>query len=145
MLVGIAAPAPSCLPAALSPSRTTHALAQFHRAGLEGQGRGRARGSAGSALREAPPSAPAGSSRTRRGAHPRHPPRDPRLPAILARPRCHLCAASSSNISALMGHAGHVKELWQNMVVLDVYDSKLWDAPNLAWEVVLGALNLVAQ
>ncbi|KAJ6565536.1 hypothetical protein DFH09DRAFT_1363753 [Mycena vulgaris] len=44
----------------------------------------------------------------------------------------HLCAASS-NLAALIRHAGHVKELWQ------------WDALDLAWEVVLGALNLAAQ
>ncbi|KAJ6565613.1 hypothetical protein DFH09DRAFT_1473835, partial [Mycena vulgaris] len=44
----------------------------------------------------------------------------------------HLCAASSSNLSALMGHAGHVKELWEDMVALSVYDPELWDAPHLA-------------
>ncbi|KAJ6509808.1 hypothetical protein DFH09DRAFT_1264948 [Mycena vulgaris] len=55
----------------------------------------------------------------------------------------HLCAVASS--SALMGHAEHVKELWQDMVALGVYDPELWDARDLAWEVVLGALNLAAQ
>ncbi|KAJ7441210.1 hypothetical protein FB451DRAFT_1298914, partial [Mycena latifolia] len=57
----------------------------------------------------------------------------------------HLCAAASGNLSVLMGHAGHVKELWQDMVALGVYDAELWDALDLAWEVVLGALNLAAQ
>ncbi|KAJ6565611.1 hypothetical protein DFH09DRAFT_1363786 [Mycena vulgaris] len=75
----------------------------------------------------------------------------PTLLATLASPPAlhalasHLCAASASNPSALMGHAGHVKELWQEMVALGVYDAELWDALDLAWEVVLGALNLAAQ
>ncbi|KAF7343293.1 Clp1-like protein [Mycena venus] len=46
---------------------------------------------------------------------------------------------------ALMAHAGHVKELWQDMVALGMYDLALWDALELAWEVVLGAMNLAAQ
>ncbi|KAJ7092785.1 hypothetical protein B0H15DRAFT_832515 [Mycena belliarum] len=57
----------------------------------------------------------------------------------------HLCAAAAGNLGTLMGHAGHVKELWQDMVALGVYDSELWDALDLAWEIVLGALNLAAQ
>ncbi|KAJ6573052.1 hypothetical protein DFH09DRAFT_1362204 [Mycena vulgaris] len=75
----------------------------------------------------------------------------PTLLATLASPPAlhalasHLCAASASNPSALMGHAGHVKELWQEMVALGVYDAELWNALDLAWEVVLGALNLAAQ
>ncbi|KAJ7700376.1 hypothetical protein B0H17DRAFT_1157889 [Mycena rosella] len=57
----------------------------------------------------------------------------------------HLCAAAGANLSALMAHAAHVKELWQDMVALGMYDAELWDALDLAWEVVLGALNLAAQ
>jgi hypothetical protein len=30
------------------------------------------------------------------------------------------------------------------MVALGLYDPELWDAVDLAWEVVLGALNLAA-
>ncbi|KAJ7130511.1 hypothetical protein C8R44DRAFT_775635 [Mycena epipterygia] len=56
----------------------------------------------------------------------------------------HLHAASGGSLTALMGHAGHVKELWQDMVALGLYDAPLWDALDLAWEVVLGALNLAA-
>ncbi|KAJ6573036.1 hypothetical protein DFH09DRAFT_1362197 [Mycena vulgaris] len=66
-------------------------------------------------------------------------------PSALHALASHLCASSSSNLSTLMGHAGHVKELWQDMVALGVYDPELWDALDLAWEVVLGALNLAAQ
>ncbi|KAJ7151318.1 hypothetical protein C8R43DRAFT_1127602 [Mycena crocata] len=57
----------------------------------------------------------------------------------------HLCASAAGNPSALMAHAEHVKELWQDMVALGLYDAKLWDALDLAWEVVLGGLNLTAQ
>ncbi|KAJ7151312.1 hypothetical protein C8R43DRAFT_1190717 [Mycena crocata] len=57
----------------------------------------------------------------------------------------HLCASAAGNMSALMAHAGHVKELWQDMVALGLYDSELWDTLDLAWEVVLGGLNLAAQ
>ncbi|KAJ6588161.1 hypothetical protein B0H19DRAFT_1098183 [Mycena capillaripes] len=73
------------------------------------------------------------------------------LSAALATPSvrhtlaAHLCAVSGGNLSALMGHAGHVKELWQDMVALGMYDPALWDVVDLAWEVVLGALNLAAQ
>ncbi|KAJ7025413.1 hypothetical protein C8F04DRAFT_934641, partial [Mycena alexandri] len=56
----------------------------------------------------------------------------------------HLCAASSGNLSTLMTHAAHVRELWQDMVALGLYDPTLWDALDLAWEVVLGAMNLAA-
>ncbi|KAJ7434357.1 hypothetical protein FB451DRAFT_1418918 [Mycena latifolia] len=49
-----------------------------------------------------------------------------------------------ANLSVLMGHAGHVKELGQDMVTLGMYDAELWDALDLTWEV-LGALNLAAQ
>ncbi|KAJ6573066.1 hypothetical protein DFH09DRAFT_1312340 [Mycena vulgaris] len=58
-----------------------------------------------------------------------------------------LCTSSSSNLSALMVHARHVKKLWPEMVALGVYhpDSELWDILDLAREVVLEALNLAAQ
>ncbi|KAJ7507054.1 hypothetical protein B0H11DRAFT_2153557 [Mycena galericulata] len=64
----------------------------------------------------------------------------PTLHALAA----HLCATAGANLSALLAHAGHVKELWQDLVALGVYDPALWDALDLAWEVVLGALNLAA-
>ncbi|KAF8182992.1 hypothetical protein K438DRAFT_1839403 [Mycena galopus ATCC 62051] len=57
----------------------------------------------------------------------------------------HLASHSSSNISTLLEHAAHVKELWQDMVALGMYDPPLWSALDLAWEVVLGAMNVVAQ
>ncbi|KAG5654140.1 hypothetical protein H0H81_006851 [Sphagnurus paluster] len=56
----------------------------------------------------------------------------------------YLCASASSNLQTLMTHAGHVKELWQNMAALGLHDPELWDTLDLAWEVLLGALNLAA-
>ncbi|KAJ7291486.1 hypothetical protein C8J57DRAFT_1705080 [Mycena rebaudengoi] len=57
----------------------------------------------------------------------------------------YLCGAAGNSLSALMAHAAHVKELWQDMVALGLHDPELWDALDLAWEVVLGALNLAAK
>jgi hypothetical protein len=54
----------------------------------------------------------------------------------------HLCAASGGEVSVLMTHTAHVKELWQDMVALGIDDPALWDTVELAYEVVLGALNL---
>jgi hypothetical protein len=44
----------------------------------------------------------------------------------------------------LTSHAAHVKELWQDMATLGLYNCELWDTIDLAWEIVLEALNLVA-
>lgn len=57
----------------------------------------------------------------------------------------YLVAASSNNVQTLMDHAGHIRELWSNMVSLGFQDPDLWDSLDLAYEVVLGALNIVAQ
>lgn len=56
----------------------------------------------------------------------------------------YLCSSAGSSLQLLTTHAAHVKELWQDMVALGLYDSELWDTVDLAWEVVLGALNLAA-
>lgn len=56
----------------------------------------------------------------------------------------YLCTSASSNLTTLTQHAAHVKELWQDMVALGLYDPELWDTVDLAWEVVLGAMNLAA-
>ncbi|KAJ6602455.1 hypothetical protein DFH09DRAFT_1257611 [Mycena vulgaris] len=57
----------------------------------------------------------------------------------------HLCAASTSNVQVLMTHTAHVKELWQDMVALGIDDAALWDTVELAYEIVLGALNLAVM
>lgn len=56
----------------------------------------------------------------------------------------YLCSASHKSLSSLTAHAAHVKELWQDCVTLGVYDLELWDAMDLAWEIVLGAMNIAA-
>lgn len=56
----------------------------------------------------------------------------------------YLCSSASTNLGTLTTHAAHVKELWQDMVALGLHDPELWDAVDLAWEVILGALNLAA-
>ena len=56
----------------------------------------------------------------------------------------YLCSSAGSSLQILTTHAAHVKELWQDMVALGLYDPELWDTVDLAWEVVLGALNLAA-
>ncbi|KAK2460855.1 hypothetical protein APHAL10511_007325 [Amanita phalloides] len=56
----------------------------------------------------------------------------------------YLCASASSNLQTLTSHAAHVKELWQDMAALGLFDPELWDTIDLAWEIVLGALNLAA-
>ena len=56
----------------------------------------------------------------------------------------YLCSSANSNLQTLTSHAAHVKELWQDMAALGLYDPELWDTIDLAWEIVLGALNLAA-
>jgi len=56
----------------------------------------------------------------------------------------YLCSSAGSSLQALTTHAAHVKELWQDMVALGLHDPELWDTVDLAWEIVLGALNLAA-
>jgi hypothetical protein len=43
-----------------------------------------------------------------------------------------------------MGYAQHITSLWRNAIALGVHDKDLWDVIDLAWEVVLGSLNLAA-
>ncbi|KAF7361320.1 hypothetical protein MSAN_01164600 [Mycena sanguinolenta] len=57
----------------------------------------------------------------------------------------HLCAASTANVQILMTHIAHVKELWQDMVALGIDDPALWDTVELAYEIVLGALNIAGM
>ncbi|KAF5352298.1 hypothetical protein D9758_011918 [Tetrapyrgos nigripes] len=55
----------------------------------------------------------------------------------------HLAEHALYNPSTLMIHVGHVKEFWQTLVALGVYDLGLLDVVDLAWEVCLGGLNVV--
>ena len=57
----------------------------------------------------------------------------------------YLCLSAGASLQAVTTHAAHVKELWQDMVALGFYDPELWDTLDLAWEIILGALNLAAR
>ncbi|KAF8183021.1 hypothetical protein K438DRAFT_1975278 [Mycena galopus ATCC 62051] len=60
------------------------------------------------------------------------------LPLPLSIPHVH-------DIATLLEHAAHLKELWQNTIVLGVYDAPLWDALDLVWEVLQGGVDVVAD
>jgi hypothetical protein len=55
-----------------------------------------------------------------------------------------LCQHTGSNLGKLTGLTARVKDLWQDMVSLGLYENELWDTLDLAWEILLGALNLAA-
>ncbi|KAK7018614.1 hypothetical protein R3P38DRAFT_2983519 [Favolaschia claudopus] len=57
----------------------------------------------------------------------------------------HLCNSCKGSVQILMTHTAHVKELWQDMVALGIDDAALWDTVELAYEIVLGALNLAVM
>ncbi|KAK7442023.1 hypothetical protein VKT23_016300 [Stygiomarasmius scandens] len=56
----------------------------------------------------------------------------------------YLCEASHYNMQTLTTHAAHVKDFWQDIVSLGIHDMALWDTLDLAWEIVLAALNICA-
>ena len=67
--------------------------------------------------------------------------------ALASGPKLHqlstyLCAHAMGDLNVLTGHASHVTACWRNCVALGIFEHELWDALDLAWEVVLGALNL---
>lgn len=55
-----------------------------------------------------------------------------------------LCQHASGNLSKLMGLTVRVKDLWQDIVSLGIHENELWDTLDLAWEILLGALNSAA-
>ncbi|KAL1726299.1 clp1-like protein [Schizophyllum commune] len=55
-----------------------------------------------------------------------------------------LMQAKGGNLGRLTADAAHVKEAWQDMVSLGMYDAQLWVTIDLCWEVILVALNLAA-
>ncbi|KAH9474442.1 Clampless protein 1 [Psilocybe cubensis] len=57
----------------------------------------------------------------------------------------YLCSSAGGSLQVLTTHAAHVKELWQDMVALGLHDPELWDTIDLAWELILGALNIAAS
>lgn len=55
-----------------------------------------------------------------------------------------LCQHTGGNLGKLTGLTVRVKDLWQDIVSLGIHELELWDTLDLAWEILLGALNLAA-
>lgn len=53
----------------------------------------------------------------------------------------HLCSYENADLSGLMKHVAHLKDMWQCMVITGMYMLDLWDTLDLAWDVVLYALT----
>jgi hypothetical protein len=47
-------------------------------------------------------------------------------------------------MSALMALTRTVSAIWRNACALGVFDRELWAALDFSWEVILGAMNMVA-
>ncbi|PBK90654.1 hypothetical protein ARMGADRAFT_1014360 [Armillaria gallica] len=72
------------------------------------------------------------------------------LDTLNARETCmqlsaYLCSQEQGDLQKLTTHAVHVKELWQDMVALGIYSPDLWDAVDLAWRIIIGALTIAAR
>jgi hypothetical protein len=75
-------------------------------------------------------------------------------PSSAAGPFAHISApqvatflaasASGDKMSALMALTRSVSAIWRNACALGVFDRELWTALDFSWEVILGAMNMVA-
>lgn len=52
--------------------------------------------------------------------------------------------AAGDKMSALMGLTRSVSAVWRNACALGIYDRDMWAGLDFAWEVILGAMNMVA-
>ncbi|KAH7928830.1 hypothetical protein BV22DRAFT_1058048 [Leucogyrophana mollusca] len=50
--------------------------------------------------------------------------------------------ATAHTPQTLLAHAMSVNGLWRNVCALGVFDERLWDVMDIAWEVLLGALGV---
>ncbi|KAJ6588169.1 hypothetical protein B0H19DRAFT_1366850 [Mycena capillaripes] len=55
----------------------------------------------------------------------------------------HLVCAHPG-IAHLLGYAARVREVWRTACLLGMYHTELWDSLDLAWELVIVALNIAA-
>jgi hypothetical protein len=53
-------------------------------------------------------------------------------------------SASGDRMSALMALTRTVSAIWRNACALGIFDRDLWAALDFSWEVILGAMNMVA-
>jgi hypothetical protein len=51
---------------------------------------------------------------------------------------------ANRDLQLLMSQSNAITGVWKNVVALGISDPDLWDTLDLAWEVLLGALNLAA-
>jgi hypothetical protein len=56
-----------------------------------------------------------------------------------------LAQAAGHDTQKLMGLAQRMNGFWRNACALGVFEPEMWDAMDLAWEVILGALNIVIK
>jgi hypothetical protein len=56
----------------------------------------------------------------------------------------HLLGAMKRDLQLMMSRASAIVGCWRNMVALGISDPDMWDALDLAYEVLLGAMNLAA-
>ena len=53
-------------------------------------------------------------------------------------------SAAGDKMSALMALTRTVSAIWRNACALGIFDRDLWAALDFSWEVILGAMNMVA-
>lgn len=51
--------------------------------------------------------------------------------------------ASSSSLPSLASHSMIINGVWRNACALAVRDDKLWDAIDVSWQVVVGAMSIM--
>jgi hypothetical protein len=56
----------------------------------------------------------------------------------------HVSNATSRDLQAMMNRAMAIVGCWRNIVALGISDPDMWDVLDLAYEVLLGAINLAA-
>ncbi|EIN14697.1 hypothetical protein PUNSTDRAFT_58362 [Punctularia strigosozonata HHB-11173 SS5] len=56
-----------------------------------------------------------------------------------------LAQSAGYDAQRLMNLAQRVNGFWRNACALGVFDTEMWDAMDLAWDVILGALNIVLK
>ncbi|KAH9077530.1 hypothetical protein EDB83DRAFT_2504056 [Lactarius deliciosus] len=61
-----------------------------------------------------------------------------------AGPFAHVSAPQVAYMSALMALTRTVSAIWRNACALGIFDRDLWAALDFSWEVILGAMNMVA-
>ncbi|KDQ51685.1 hypothetical protein JAAARDRAFT_139870 [Jaapia argillacea MUCL 33604] len=64
-------------------------------------------------------------------------------PDAIKRASHHLASSSMYSAEPLMRYVGIVNSMWKNVCALGVFERDLWQAMDIAWEIVLGAVAIV--